>query len=87
MESLQIIRKTELIQLLGLSKTTIQNRINEGTLPSPISLGGRSVGFLLTDVKQAIKAMLAGMSEEQLRELVNEQNKQRANLLKELCNV
>lgn len=34
----------------GLSRTTIYNRISEGTFPSPIKLGSRAVGWLESDI-------------------------------------
>lgn len=34
----------------GLSRTTIYNRISEGTFPRPISLGSRAVGWLESDI-------------------------------------
>jgi prophage regulatory protein len=34
----------------GLSRSTLYRRIAEGRFPSPVSLGGRSVGWLNTDI-------------------------------------
>lgn len=34
----------------GLSRSTLYRRIAEGRFPSPVALGGRSVGWLNTDI-------------------------------------
>ena len=34
----------------GLSRTTIYQRISEGSFPKPVSLGGRAVGWVEADV-------------------------------------
>lgn len=36
----------------GLSRSTIYLRIAEGSFPKPISLGGRAVGWLESDIEQ-----------------------------------
>jgi len=44
----------------GLSRSTIYLRISEGSLPKPVSLGGRAVGWIEAEVddwlNQQIKA-------------------------------
>lgn len=38
----------------ALSRSTIYLRISDGTFPKPISLGGRAVGWVETDIQQWI---------------------------------
>lgn len=40
----------------GLSRSTIYLRVSEGTFPTPVSLGGRAVGW----VEDEIQTWLAG---------------------------
>lgn len=35
---------------IGLSRSTIYNRIKDGSLPDPFSLGGKSVGWFVSDI-------------------------------------
>lgn len=66
----QIIRRPEVLQMTGWSKSTLYNRINEGLFVEPISLGVRSVGFSHDEVQQIINYMIAGKSQDELRQLV-----------------
>jgi prophage regulatory protein len=43
--ALQILRIKQLEEVTGYKRSTIYKRIAEGTMPPPISLGGRSVGW------------------------------------------
>jgi prophage regulatory protein len=35
----------------GLSRSTVYNRISEGSFPTPISLGGRAVGWIEAEIQ------------------------------------
>lgn len=35
----------------GLSRSTIYLRVSEGTFPKPVSLGGRSVGWIEAEIQ------------------------------------
>ena len=49
-ESLEILRRPQVEARTGLSRSTIYQRIKEGTFPSPISLGSKSVGWLVNEI-------------------------------------
>ncbi len=55
-----ILRLPAVMARTGLSRSTIYLRISEGSFPAPISLGGRAVGWIETEVNdwvtQQIKA-------------------------------
>ena len=48
--STKILRLPEIISLTGLSRSTIYNRVATGNFPTSISLGGRSVGWVSSEV-------------------------------------
>ena len=49
--SFEIIRLPELIERIGLSRSSIYTRINsDPAFPQPLSLGGRSVGWVSGEV-------------------------------------
>lgn len=43
----------------GLSRSTIYLRISEGKFPSPISLGGRAVGWVETEIDEWLNNQIA----------------------------
>ena len=47
-----ILRLPAVKQRTGLSRSTIYLRVAEGTFPRPVSLGGRSVGWLENEVQE-----------------------------------
>lgn len=55
----RVLRLRQVKNMLGLSKTTIYARIGEGTFPRPISLGGRSVGWLESEVNAWLNERIA----------------------------
>lgn len=68
----QIIRRPDVLNMTGWSKSTLYNRINKGLFIEPISLGARSVGFPLLEAEQIINYMIAGKSQEEIRQFVTE---------------
>ena len=48
--SIKILRLPSIIELTGLSRSTIYLRISKDEFPAPISLGGRAVGWVEEDV-------------------------------------
>jgi prophage regulatory protein len=49
--TIRILRRPEVEKLVGLSRSTIYSRLEQGTFPKPIPLGGRLVGWLEQDVQ------------------------------------
>ena len=45
-----IIRRKKVEGRTGLSRSTIYQRIKDGTFPPPISLGAKAVGWLQSDI-------------------------------------
>jgi prophage regulatory protein len=50
-----ILRLPSVKALTGLSRSTIYLRVAEGEFPKPISLGGRAVGWIESEVQDWIK--------------------------------
>ena len=55
----RIIRRKELEKIVGLSRSSIYLRMSNGTFPKPIPLGGRSVGWLESDIQAWIDDRIA----------------------------
>jgi len=43
----------------GLSRSTIYLRVAEGTFPKPVSLGGRAVGWIESEIQQWLEHRIA----------------------------
>jgi prophage regulatory protein len=67
----KILRKAEVIQITGLSNTSIFERTKDGLFPTNMSLGGRSVGYFEHEILALLTARAAGRTDEQIRELVS----------------
>ncbi|MEI6895934.1 MAG: AlpA family phage regulatory protein [Psychromonas sp.] len=79
MEELRIIRAKEAQTMFGMPKSTFYNRVSDGLMPSSISLGGKAVGWVLSELNAVIKAMIKGKSEDEIKRLVSELKVNRAN--------
>lgn len=63
------------------SHASIYNAINAGLFTKPVNIGQRSVGWPDDEVKALCAARIAGLSEDQIRELVNILHSKRAERL------
>jgi prophage regulatory protein len=55
----QILRLPQVKSQTGLSRSAIYQRVSEERFPKQISLGGRAVGWLESDIQNWIKQRLA----------------------------
>ncbi|MYA44637.1 MAG: AlpA family phage regulatory protein [Gemmatimonadetes bacterium] len=53
---LKVLRYPEVQAVTGLSRKSIERRINAGTFPRPVRLGARAVGFRSDEIEAWIKA-------------------------------
>lgn len=79
-----ITRRIEVLNLLKISRSCLYNKINSGLWPAPIPLGPRAVGFLSTENEKVLAAMIAGQSEEEIKELVQSLMSARKSLYREV---
>ena len=63
------------------SHASIYNAINAGLFTKPVNIGQRSVGWPDDEVKALCAARIAGLSDDQIRELVNTLHSKRAERL------
>ncbi len=57
-EKLSILRRKQVEQRTGLSRSTIYLRIQKGSFPRPINLGARAVGWLENEIEAWLVARL-----------------------------
>lgn len=65
-----IIRLPEVKAETGASRSTIYLRIKQGLWPKPVRLGPRSVGWPVSEVAAINNARIAGLLDDQIRDLV-----------------
>jgi prophage regulatory protein len=73
----RILRRPEVLEITGWSKSTLYNRIKSQHFIKSIPLGERSIGFISYEVDAVIKAMFEEQTPEQIKQLVSELIKQR----------
>lgn len=54
-----ILRLPEVKTRTGLSRSSIYLRVSEGRFPTPISLGGRAVGWIETEINQWLEEQIS----------------------------
>ena len=55
---LSILRRKQVEERTGLSRSTIYLRIQEGTFPRPVNLGARAVGWLENEIEAWLASRL-----------------------------
>jgi prophage regulatory protein len=73
----RILRRPEVLELTGWSKSTLYNRIESQHFIKPISLGQRSIGFVSSEVNAVLSAMIQEKEPEEIKQLVQELINQR----------
>ncbi|MCC2607340.1 helix-turn-helix transcriptional regulator [Planctobacterium marinum] len=68
----KVIRKNEVMAVLGISSTSLYRLINDSLIPPPFSLGCRAVGWYEHEINAVLKARAAGRNNDQIRELIGE---------------
>ncbi|GAB3630266.1 transcriptional regulator [Pandoraea terrae] len=68
LERKRILRRPQVEALVGISRSSIYQRIQEGTFPAPVRLGPRAVGWRVGD----IDAFLANPAAYRARSAVGE---------------
>ena len=51
----RVLRLPEVMARTGLSRSTIYVRLEQGLFPRPVSLGGRAVGWIESEVDEWIR--------------------------------
>jgi prophage regulatory protein len=54
-----LLRLNQVTKMLGLSKSTIYNKIANGTFPKPINLGGQSVAWIESEINAWVEDRIA----------------------------
>ena len=66
----RILREPNVTEARGTSRSTLWADIKKGLFPHPVRIGPRSVGWPASEVAAINRAIIAGKSEAEMRELV-----------------
>ena len=55
----RFLRLPEVLARTGLSRSTVYVRLDEGRFPRPVSLGGRAVGWIESEVDEWMRERIA----------------------------
>lgn len=77
---LQIMRKPQALNMLGISKSNFHNKINAGLLPPGITLGANSVGYFKHEITAVLVAMATNKSQDEIKALIISLTDQRQQL-------
>ena len=61
-----VLKLPQVIKVVSLSRASIYNYVAQGKFPKPIPLGGRSVGWLDSDIEQWIEDRVKESQETEL---------------------
>jgi len=59
-QNLVFLRRPAVEARTGLSRSTIYERIKEGTFPAPVPLGTKAVGWIEAEIEEWAEARIAG---------------------------
>ncbi len=76
----RILRKSEVIDRLGISKATLHRQINSGEFVTSIPIGKRCVGFLESEVVAVIHAKAQRKNIKEVVATLQERRQQRGSL-------
>lgn len=54
-----VLRLVDVKRRIGLSRSTIYSRVRDGSFPRPVSLGGRAVGWIESDIQSWLDQTVA----------------------------
>ena len=61
--ALTILRRKQVEARTGLSRTTIYQRVSEGTFPTPVNLGARAVGWIESEISDWLASRIQASRE------------------------
>jgi prophage regulatory protein len=80
--SIRIQRRPEMLHIFAYGKSTFHNRIKDGLIPPPISLGGRCVGWIEHETNTVLEAMISGRTDIEIKSIISNILKERSKRLK-----
>lgn len=72
MPAISLERPSAVTKRLGVCRSSLHKAVHDGVLPPPIQLGARWSAWPSTEIDSIVQARIAGLSNDEIRELVKE---------------
>jgi prophage regulatory protein len=73
-----IRRLPQVLERTGDPRSTFYRKVENGTFTKPVKISQRAVGWPESEVSALVTARIRGLSDDQIRDLVNDLHKRRA---------
>lgn len=83
---LVVMRKPDVLEMLGMGRSSLDFKIKDGLLPPPIPLGERSIGYIKHEYQSVIAYMIVGKSQAEIKAHVIELVNSRCDLIDAISN-
>lgn len=80
----RLLRRPEVELQCGIGRSSLYHRMSQGLWPKPIALGPRSVAWPESEVIALNAARISGMTDDEVRDLVKQLEKDRLKVFKNL---
>lgn len=80
----KILRLPSVQAETGASRSTVYLRVQQGLFTKPVRLGRRAVGWPASEIAALNAALIAGLSDDEIRQLVRDLETARAPVMKRL---
>ena len=75
---MRFIRSREVVEMIGVSRTTLWRMVREGSFPRPVQISKGNLGYLLETVEAWMRARVHGLTWEGATTGVESRRKQRS---------
>ncbi|MCW8108079.1 AlpA family phage regulatory protein [Alteromonas ponticola] len=69
-DDISILKPAEVLKLTTWSTSGLRRQVLEGLFPPALNLGARSTGYITEEVQAVLTARSIGMSDDELKEIV-----------------
>lgn len=76
-----MLRMPQLVELLGISRSSVYNQIEQGLLTKQISIGARAVALPRFEVLKIVEARMQGSTDDEIREVVKQLHRNRLQIV------
>ncbi len=66
----RLTRLPEVLAFFCISRSNLYQKIDRGLFPKPFKLGARAIAWLDSENEQILAALIAGQSQEEIKQLV-----------------
>jgi len=73
-----ILRAPDVMELYGISRSTLYARVRDGSIPAPVKISERAIGWPALEINAVLAARIGGQNSSAIKRLVQRLNISRA---------